>query len=100
MARLYAATGDGIARLDEAVDEWRVELFLPGSGAQCLAVDPADPDTRGRPARRGISRRRSPCDGQAVRTIAASLVGVRAASECRRRSWSRSIATTRVARLR
>src|SRR5712692_4062041 len=45
MARLYAATGDGIARLDEAVDEWRVELFLPGSGAQCLAVDPADPDT-------------------------------------------------------
>ncbi len=45
MARLYAATGDGIARLDEAVDEWRVELFLPRSGAQCLAVDPADPDT-------------------------------------------------------
>ncbi len=45
MARLYAATGDGIARLDEAGHEWRVELFLRGSGAQCLAVDPADPDT-------------------------------------------------------
>jgi len=40
MARLYAATGDGIARLDESGDAWTVELFLPGSGAQCLAVDP------------------------------------------------------------
>src|ERR671922_192527 len=45
MARLYAATGDGIARLDEAGGEWTVELFLPGSGAQCLAVDPHDPNT-------------------------------------------------------
>jgi len=43
--RLYAATGDGIARLDEAGGEWCVELSLRGSGAQCLAVDPADPDT-------------------------------------------------------
>jgi photosystem II stability/assembly factor-like uncharacterized protein len=45
MARLYAATGDGIARLDETNDEWSVELLLEGSGAQCLAVDPHDPDT-------------------------------------------------------
>jgi hypothetical protein len=45
MARLYAATGDGIARLDEAGDRWTSELFLIGSGAQCLAVDPRDPDT-------------------------------------------------------
>src|ERR671910_3069877 len=45
MARLYAATGDGIARLDEANGEWSVELSLGGSGAQCLAVDPYDPDT-------------------------------------------------------
>jgi photosystem II stability/assembly factor-like uncharacterized protein len=45
MARLYAATGDGIARLSEAGGEWLVELFLAGSGAQCLAVDPADADT-------------------------------------------------------
>ena len=45
MARLYAATGDGVARLDEAGGGWAVELFLHGSGAQCLAVDPADPDT-------------------------------------------------------
>ena len=43
--RLYAATGDGIARLDEAGDGWAVELFLAGSGAQCLAVDPRDADT-------------------------------------------------------
>jgi hypothetical protein len=45
VARLYAATGDGFARLDEAGDAWTVELSLSGSGAQCLAVDPADPDT-------------------------------------------------------
>src|ERR671922_2939972 len=45
MARLYAATGDGIARLDEAGDEWTAEFFLAGSGAQCLAVDSHDPDT-------------------------------------------------------
>src|SRR5258708_18083836 len=42
--RLYAATGDGIARLDESGDGWTVELFLFGSGAQCLAVDPHDRD--------------------------------------------------------
>jgi hypothetical protein len=45
MVRLYAATGDGIARLAEAGETWMVELSLSGSGAQCLAVDPADPDT-------------------------------------------------------
>ena len=45
MARLYAATGDGIVRLDETGEAWTVELALSGSGAQCLAVDPADPDT-------------------------------------------------------
>lgn len=41
--RLYAATGDGIARLEEAGGEWLVELSLAGSTAHCLAVDPADP---------------------------------------------------------
>ena len=45
MARFYAATGDGLARLDEAGEAWTVELALSGSGAQCLAVDPADPET-------------------------------------------------------
>ena len=43
MARLYAATGDGIVRLDEVGEAWAVESFLAGSGAQSLAVDPADP---------------------------------------------------------
>jgi photosystem II stability/assembly factor-like uncharacterized protein len=42
--RLYAATGDGIARFDEADAGWTVELSLAGSGAQCLAVDPHDSD--------------------------------------------------------
>ncbi len=46
MARLYAATGDAIARLREVGAEagWEVELSLAGSGAQCLAVDPTDTD--------------------------------------------------------
>jgi hypothetical protein len=42
--RLYAATGHGIARLDEtAGGEWTVNLSLTGSPVYCLAVDPADP---------------------------------------------------------
>jgi photosystem II stability/assembly factor-like uncharacterized protein len=45
VARLYAATGDGFARLDQLGEAWTVELSLPGSGAQCLAVDPGDPET-------------------------------------------------------
>src|SRR5512132_1046884 len=45
MPRLYAATGDGIARLEQSGEAWTVELSLAGSGAQCLAVDPDDPDT-------------------------------------------------------
>jgi photosystem II stability/assembly factor-like uncharacterized protein len=57
MARLYAATGDGIVRLDEAGREWRAELFLAGSGAQCLAVDPEDPDTVHAGLREGGVRR-------------------------------------------
>src|ERR671935_914176 len=44
MARLYAATGDGIARVEESGEAWTVELSLPGSGVQCLAVDGKDPD--------------------------------------------------------
>jgi photosystem II stability/assembly factor-like uncharacterized protein len=43
--RLYAATGDAIARVDESGEEWSVALSLQGSGAQCLAVDPTDRDT-------------------------------------------------------
>jgi photosystem II stability/assembly factor-like uncharacterized protein len=45
MARLYAATGDEIARLDEGDGAWTVALSLRGSGAQCLALDPSDRDT-------------------------------------------------------
>ena len=44
MSRLYAATGDGIVRLDERSGAWSAEGFLGGSGTQCLAVDPHDPD--------------------------------------------------------
>jgi hypothetical protein len=43
VTRLYVATGDGIARLDEVGAAWTVDLSLPGSGVHCLAVDPADP---------------------------------------------------------
>ncbi len=45
MARLYAATGDAIAWLEESAGRWSVELSLEGSGAQCLALDPHDPGT-------------------------------------------------------
>jgi photosystem II stability/assembly factor-like uncharacterized protein len=41
---LYVATGDAFARLDEAGEAWTVELSLMGSGAQCLAAAPADPN--------------------------------------------------------
>jgi len=41
--RLYAATGDGIVRMDEAGEEWTAGRSLSESGAQCLAVDPAEP---------------------------------------------------------
>ncbi len=44
MGRMYAATGDAIVRLDETDGSWDVEVSLPGSGAQCLALDPADAD--------------------------------------------------------
>lgn len=57
MARLYAATGDAIARLDETNDGWTAELFLGGSGTQCLAIDPHDPDTLYAGLRKGGVRR-------------------------------------------
>ena len=60
MTRLYAATGDAIARLDEVRGEWSVELSLVGSGARCLAVDPRDPDTAYAGSARGVHR---PTDG-------------------------------------
>ena len=57
MARLYVATGDGIARLDETDGGWTVDLVQRGSGAQCLAVDPADPGTLYAGLREGGVRR-------------------------------------------
>jgi photosystem II stability/assembly factor-like uncharacterized protein len=42
VARLFAATGDAIARLEEEADGWRVIVTREGTGAQCLAVDPND----------------------------------------------------------
>jgi photosystem II stability/assembly factor-like uncharacterized protein len=43
--RLFAATGDAIARIDSPDGErFDVRLTLEGSGAHCLAVDPDDPD--------------------------------------------------------
>ena len=59
MARLYASTGDGIARLDGHNGTWPVALSLEGSGAQCLAVDPADPDIVYAGLREGGVRRTS-----------------------------------------
>jgi hypothetical protein len=59
MARLYAATGDGVARLVETGDGWSVEVFLRGSGAQCLAVDPSDAGTVYAGLREGGVRRTS-----------------------------------------
>src|SRR5436189_5491827 len=44
VARLYASTGDGIARLDERNGAWNVRVSLSGSSAQCLAADPSDAD--------------------------------------------------------
>lgn len=45
MARLFAATGDAIVRLDETDGSWVATSSLEGSGAQCLAVDPRRPAT-------------------------------------------------------
>lgn len=43
--RLWAATGDAVARIDERNGAWTAALSLRGSGAQCLAVDPSSADT-------------------------------------------------------
>jgi hypothetical protein len=37
-ARLYAATGESVARLDETGGSWSVQLSLVGSRAQCLGA--------------------------------------------------------------
>ena len=42
--RLYATTGTAAVRLDETPGGWSVEFSLSGTGAQCLALDPSDPN--------------------------------------------------------
>ena len=59
MARLYAATGDGICVLAERAGEWTVERVLGEAGASSLAVDPADPDILYAGLREGGVRRSS-----------------------------------------
>jgi photosystem II stability/assembly factor-like uncharacterized protein len=44
LTRLYLATGDGFVRVADAESGDQGEETLVGSGAQCLAVDPRDPD--------------------------------------------------------
>jgi len=40
MARLFAATGESVVRLDEEGGTWSATHVLEADGAQCLAVDP------------------------------------------------------------
>jgi hypothetical protein len=42
--RIYAATGNAVARIDEEGGTWSATVSLGGSGVQCIAVDPGDPD--------------------------------------------------------
>src|SRR4051812_39214841 len=41
--RLFAATGDAVARIELHGDELEATLQLEGSGAQCVAADPLVP---------------------------------------------------------
>jgi photosystem II stability/assembly factor-like uncharacterized protein len=99
VARLYAATGDAIARLEENGNVWTVQQFLRGSGAQCLAVDPLVPDTvyaglRAEGVRRtddgGRSWAECPLPEQAVFSLAVSAAdgAVYAGTEPSRLFWS------------
>ena len=45
LARLYATTGTSFARFDETPEGWTLTTALTDSSAQCLALDPADPET-------------------------------------------------------
>jgi len=40
--RLFAATGDDVARLSQRDGRWEPELVLAGRAVQCVAVDPND----------------------------------------------------------
>lgn len=45
MTRLIVATGDSLAIVEEQGATWNVRLALLGSGTQCVAIDPDDPNT-------------------------------------------------------
>ncbi len=45
MQRLYVATGDAFARVEQDRGGWRVWTALPATGAQCVAFAPASPET-------------------------------------------------------
>ncbi|MDN2564874.1 hypothetical protein N1F89_01450 [Aquibium sp. A9E412] len=45
MTTLYAATGDGFARLEAAAASHTTTVTLEGRGVRCLTVDPRDGDT-------------------------------------------------------
>ena len=45
MINLFAATGDGLAHLQQQSKKWTASLKLQGQGIQCLALDPAHNDT-------------------------------------------------------
>ncbi len=45
MTDLVIATGDSFAHIRQRGEEWIVETALPGSGVQCLALDPHHPGT-------------------------------------------------------
>src|SRR6185503_4800574 len=57
MARLFAATGDAIVRLEETDGTWVATRSLEAAGAQCLAVDPNRPETVFAGLREGGARR-------------------------------------------
>ncbi len=44
MPQLFAATGDGLACMMQRGQEWTVRLVLQGTGVQCLALDPKQPE--------------------------------------------------------
>jgi hypothetical protein len=66
--RLYACTGDSFARIERARNGWRLSEALAGSGAQCLAVDPTDPD-RVLVGCRGAGLQRSDDGGASFTTV-------------------------------
>src|SRR6266446_1438814 len=45
MTKLFVATGEGLAQIMQQRDEWMATRVLTGSGMQCLALNPKEPET-------------------------------------------------------